>query len=1018
MKKLYFILGLILAATIFGSGEAQAWTNNRLMDDPIFDNVGTMDEGAIQNFLASKGPCLKDYQTIDFNWNGSVWSYGPGNISAARAIYKSAQMWGLNPQVIIATLQKEQSLVSGSSCDGWRYNSAMGYGCPDSGGCNPKYVGFSKQVLWGGWQLKFGKERSYGNTAWDGDGALTYSGYMTQGYRKRCDTCATYYYDGYGSIDGQSIYLENGTTASLYSYTPHLGQSFPGIFESWFGSTFANTYSWNIDSWTSDKDLTNLGLGQKAHITLRARNTGSNSWLNYGPNPVKLGTARNLERASGLYTDGWEGNARPALLKEYSVSSGQIGTFEFDIQPPYSSTTDYLEYFSLLAEGAVYFNDPGFYLSVHVAAVSGYSFTVNSLELPNQIESDQIVKGTLLATNNGSSDWYNNGHFPIKIGTSSPRDHNGTYYDSSWLSATRIVKLNQTVLKPGQVGSFDFYIKAPHVKGLVTEKFSLVAEGLTWFNTEFTVTYDIKGSYNASVPKLRQAVVAGETLTYNIQITNTGTETWSNIGANPVKIGTLPWFRQSGFCTGSWPDCTRPAVLTEASVPPNQIGTFSIELKPNPSLRGLYSERLQLVAESKTWFGNEFSLEIDVKAPVYSYSYVSDESFTDSTKTTPLALTSLSPGQRGWIELKVRNTGNSTWYNDGNYPVKMGTWQPSDRVSAFADSSWLANTRPALLYESSVAPGNIGTFKFTFTAPQGGNYTERFSLVSEDWTWATGPQLIWNMTVSSSMSFSYVSDSHYTTQAKDTPANLSNLSPGNSVWIELKVRNTGDTIWYRSGNFPVKLVTWVPQARLSRFNDSTWLDITHPAGLKEASVGPGEIATFEFYFKVPGGQGNFYEYFMIKADNSPYMSGPLLIWKMQVNSTYTYSYISDASFTDSSKTTPANLQSLYPGQTAWIELKVRNTGNATWYNNGYYPVRIATLAPIDRESRFSDISWISKSRSTALKELQVAPGETATFEFLFSVPSGSGDFIERFTLVAEFWDWMSGPQLIWSLHVN
>jgi hypothetical protein len=251
----------------FIPGAASAFTPTRLMDDVVFNNNATMNQAQIQAMLdgtdgklTAPSTCLKTYQTSNFFFDGTAWhygdvtttdtadpnyphrwiaSYGPNNIPAALAIVQSAHQWGMNPQVLIATLEKEESLVSGTSCDGWRYNSAMGYGCPDSGGCNAKYVGFSRQILWGGWQLAFNEKRSVGNTEWDGDGDITYVGYMTQGTFKRCSSCTANYYDGGAIIDGQRIVLETGTTASLYTYTPHLGQSFPGIFEKWFGSVLA-----------------------------------------------------------------------------------------------------------------------------------------------------------------------------------------------------------------------------------------------------------------------------------------------------------------------------------------------------------------------------------------------------------------------------------------------------------------------------------------------------------------------------------------------------------------------------------------------------------------------------------------------------------------------------------------------------------------------------------------------------------------------------------------------------------
>lgn len=236
-----FFLALVAMGATFclASPARAAFNNNRVMDDGVFDNSTTMDEASIQNFLNSfPNSCLKNYQAP---YPNDYFNYG-GNVPAARVIKRAADLWGINPQVILATLEKEESLVRGNAgCADWRYNSAMGMGCPDGGGCpSPAYAGFSKQVTKGSWQLKYNKERSYGNTGWGDNDSLTYYGYMTQGNRKRCGSCSNIYYDGWASIDSTSVHMDTGATASLYTYTPHFhgNQNFVALFEAWFGSTW------------------------------------------------------------------------------------------------------------------------------------------------------------------------------------------------------------------------------------------------------------------------------------------------------------------------------------------------------------------------------------------------------------------------------------------------------------------------------------------------------------------------------------------------------------------------------------------------------------------------------------------------------------------------------------------------------------------------------------------------------------------------------------------------------------
>jgi hypothetical protein len=255
---LFVVVVLAMAASYINlsTPAAHAYTNSRLIDDAVFNRVGSMNQNQIQAFLnnpnsnGAPSTCLASYtdQNIyydgtnyhfgnDSNWNPA---WGPTQISAAQIIAQSAQTWGINPQVILATLEKEESLIDGTSCASWQYQSAMGYGCPDAGGCSSAYAGFTKQVFYASYQLMFNEQRSEGNLNWQGAGSTHYSGFMTQGTFSRFTGDTPVYYDGNATIDGQVVYMTNGATASLYSYTPHLNQSFPGIFQTWFGSTYAS----------------------------------------------------------------------------------------------------------------------------------------------------------------------------------------------------------------------------------------------------------------------------------------------------------------------------------------------------------------------------------------------------------------------------------------------------------------------------------------------------------------------------------------------------------------------------------------------------------------------------------------------------------------------------------------------------------------------------------------------------------------------------------------------------------
>lgn len=249
MKKIiYIFITFAILSSSFGllskSVFADTFNQNNIMDDAVFDDYNSMTASQIQSFLgAFPKSCLTNYQAP---YPTDYWTYG-GNVPASTVIKRAADLWQINPKVILTTLEKEENLVSGNAgCDSWRYNSAVGMGCPDGGACPaPGYEGFSKQVTKGMWQLMFSKERSYGNLAWGDNGGSRYYGFMTAGYRSRQTGQPLVYYDGYATIDNTSVYMSNGATAALYTYTPHFhgNQNFQIIFNQWFGSTHAYVHN-------------------------------------------------------------------------------------------------------------------------------------------------------------------------------------------------------------------------------------------------------------------------------------------------------------------------------------------------------------------------------------------------------------------------------------------------------------------------------------------------------------------------------------------------------------------------------------------------------------------------------------------------------------------------------------------------------------------------------------------------------------------------------------------------------
>jgi lysozyme len=91
----------------------------------------------------------------------------------------------------------------------------------------------------------------------------------------------------------------------------------------------------------------------------------------------------------------------------------------------------------------------------------------------------------------------------------------------------------------------------------------------------------------------------------------------------------------------------------------------------------------------------------------------------------------LTAGERGTVELTLRNDGARTWSSH----TRLGTTTPRDRESAFASDDWDSANRVAGM-PKDVASGDTVTLSFTVVAPdEPGEYLETFNLVEEAVAW-------------------------------------------------------------------------------------------------------------------------------------------------------------------------------------------------------------------------------------------------------------------------------------------
>lgn len=512
-------LGFFAAFVLFATPAHAAYDSNNIIDDGRFANYTTMDEAAIQAFMNARNSGLKNYVDPSVNQ------------SAAKIIRDAAWDFGINPQVIMATLQKEQSLMTNPSPSASNINFAMGYGCPTTGSCS--FPGFYQQIRNGSWQLRFNMHRAGGNNGtWTGPTGQTW-GNSSISYA--CRNATAYYSTGlfpgrnvtfYAHTNGQAyanVAIANAATAAMYCYTPHVynpsgspvyysgSYNFVSFYERWFGPTKGDPYAWAYAGQSASAAGGSMLSTQKYTWTVYARNTGTETWTNTGPNPVRLGTSNGRDRTSQFCDTTWIGCNRPVAMLESSVEPGQTATFLFTVQAPVSG--QYREYFNLLVEGKTWMNDPGLYFETVVSspALSG---TILGNSTPSAMTANTTGSGTISIRNDGNVTWYNSGRFPMRLGTSNPLDRSSQFYTSGWLGAARVAVMNEASVAPGQTATFTVPLKAPAINGVYSENFSQVIDGYSWFSQQIVKTITVSGGQAApaNTRAAGQALNAGESI--------------------------------------------------------------------------------------------------------------------------------------------------------------------------------------------------------------------------------------------------------------------------------------------------------------------------------------------------------------------------------------------------------------------------------------------------------------------------------------------------------------------------
>ena len=309
-----------------------------IISDWQMGNYNSMNEAQIQSFLKSMNSCNDTYisrytagEKVSYFSEMSpprTWHIKDGHFvcmadevfdggTAAHIIYKAAQDYKINPQVLLVLLEKEQSLVRDTFPHSQQYRSATGYGCPDTAACSSKYYGLQNQIR---------NAAALFRTVLDG-GWTNYP--LGNNYVQ---------YNPNTACGGTVVNIRNLATSALYRYTPYQPNAatlaggsnscsaygnlnFYRFFQDWFGGITDDTLPMPESSEISDGTyVLQSELNNKKVID-----------INGGVKNAKNGTNIQLFESNGTEAQQWKIQANndgtytiinPATNKVLDVEAG------------------------------------------------------------------------------------------------------------------------------------------------------------------------------------------------------------------------------------------------------------------------------------------------------------------------------------------------------------------------------------------------------------------------------------------------------------------------------------------------------------------------------------------------------------------------------------------------------------------------------------------------------------------------------------------------------------------------
>ncbi len=204
---------LVLSWPLISQAEDPVFDPEYIISDHELTDYQAMTLNEVQDFLEKAGGALANYSTRDIDGKEKL---------ASEIIYRASQEYRINPQFLIALIQREKSLITKKSPTKDDYNWATGFTCYDYRRPVPKYRGLTLQIDRAAWRFRYYLEHPWQFQFKAGVETKTLVNWKDKWLVRKY---------------GRFVTPKNAATANLYNYAPHVFDNwlFWKIWLKWFG---------------------------------------------------------------------------------------------------------------------------------------------------------------------------------------------------------------------------------------------------------------------------------------------------------------------------------------------------------------------------------------------------------------------------------------------------------------------------------------------------------------------------------------------------------------------------------------------------------------------------------------------------------------------------------------------------------------------------------------------------------------------------------------------------------------